>query len=195
MRKIVIPALATVLVVAAMLYQAKTVDPVLCDLPAVELGEIVGYASEEVPVSESETTVLPADTQFLKRMYTAEDGNYFQVSIVLGGKSKNSVHRPELCLPSQGFQMMNPHEIEVGDVDWHRVSLMRKDAPGMSFGYTFFNQAGFRTSSHMRRIFQDVWDRSILGRIDRWVMITVYSSVTDEQEFAAFLAKLRGVIR
>ena len=63
----------------------------------------------------------------------------------------------------------------------------------MGFAYTFFNQDGYRTSSHLRRIFRDVWDRSIRGRIDRWVMLTVYTSVSDETRLAAFLGKLKEV--
>ena len=195
MRGLVIPIVATALMVGAMLYQAKTVDPVLCEAPAVRLGEIAGFTSEPVEVSEAELTVLPADTQFDKRAYLGEDGAQFNVSVVIGGRSKSSVHRPELCLPAQGFQMSDPRSAEVADVDWHLVTLARRDAPSMGFAYTFFNQAGYRTSSHVKRIFRDVLDRSFLGRIDRWVMVTVYASSADERALKDFLAKLKGVIR
>ena len=195
MRGLVIPIVATVLMVGAMLYQAKTVDPVLCEAPTIRLGEIAGFTSEPVEVSEAELTVLPADTQFDKRAYLGEDGAQFNVSVVIGGRSKSSVHRPELCLPAQGFQMSDPRHAEVEDVDWHLVTLARRDAPSMGFAYTFFNQAGYRTSSHVKRIFRDVLDRSFLGRIDRWVMVTVYASSADERALKDFLAKLKGVIR
>ena len=42
MRKVLIPAVTAALVVAAMLYQARTVDPVLCDAPEAKLVEIAG---------------------------------------------------------------------------------------------------------------------------------------------------------
>ena len=195
MRKILIPALTAALVIAAMLYQAKTVDPVLCEAPDVKLVEIGGYTSEPVEVSEAEHHTLPADTQFDKRCYTDADGNSFQVSAVIGGKSKSSIHRPELCLPGQGFQMMAPRTVDSGGVEWHLVTLARGAVPACGFAYTFFNQDGYRTSSHLKRIFRDVWDRSIRGRIDRWVMVTVYSSDADEARLVAFLDNLKGVIR
>ena len=194
MRKIVIPAVTAALVVAAMLHQARTVDPVLCAAPDAKLSEIGGYTSEPVEVSEAERHTLPADTLFDKRRYADADGNAFHVSMVIGGRSKSSIHRPELCLPGQGFQMMSPRTAEVGDVDWHLVTLARGNAASAGFAYTFFNQDGYRTSSHVKRIFRDVWDRSIRGRIDRWVMITVYSTVSDEARLVAFLDKLKGVI-
>ena len=195
MRKVLIPAVTAALVVAAMLYQARTVDPVLCDAPDAKLVEIGGYTSEPVEVSEAEHHTLPADTQFDKRRYEDKDANWFQVSMVIGGRSKSSIHRPELCLPTQGFQMMAPRTVAVGEIDWHFVTLARGAVPACGFAYTFFNQDGYRTSSHLKRIFRDVWDRSIRGRIDRWVMVTVYSSDADEARLAAFLDNLKGVIR
>ena len=194
MRKILIPAVTAALVVAAMLYQARTVEPVLCDAPEVRLPGLAGFASEPVEVSEAERHTLPEDTLFDRRCYTDAAGNWFQVSAVIGGKSKSSIHRPELCLPTQGFQMMSPRTVDVGGVDWHFVTLVHRTSPAVGFAYTFFNQDGFRTSSHLRRIFRDVWDRSVRGRVDRWVMVTVYSSVADERRLAAFLSKLREVI-
>ena len=193
MRKVLIPSVTAALVVTAMLYQARTVEPVLCEAPSVRLPEIPGFVSEPIEASEAERHTLPADTVIDKRRYTSLDGE-FLVSAVVGGRSKGSIHRPELCLPTQGFQMTSPRTVEVGDVEWRLVTLARREATSMGFAYTFFNQDGYRTSSHLRRIFRDVWDRSIRGRIDRWVMLTVYSSVSDEVRLAAFLAKLKEVM-
>lgn len=194
MRKVLTPLMAAVLVVAVMLYQARTVNPVLCEAPSVKLMEIKGFASEPIAISEAERTVLPADTEIDKRRYVSPDGE-FLVSVVVGGRSKSSIHRPELCLPAQGFQMASPRTVEVGGVEWHVITLARKAASSMGFAYTFFNQDGYRTSSHLRRIFRDVWDRSMRGRIDRWVMLTVNSSISDEARLMAFLGKLKEVIR
>jgi len=178
-----------------MLFQAKTVNPVLCEAPDVKLVDVAGYESQTHEPSEAELNVLPEDTKFDKRFYQAKDGHWFHVSIVIGGKSKSSIHRPEMCLPSQGNQMMDPHTITVAGRDWHRVTLAHKEHPPIGFSYTFFNQTGFRTSSHVRRIFRDVWDRSVLGRIDRWVMVTVASSAADDARMSEFLLKLGEVLK
>ena len=42
----------------------------------------------------------------------------------------------------------------------------------------------------MKRIFRDVWDRSVLNRIDRWVMLTVNSSTAVDSEIESFLERL-----
>jgi len=191
MGRLVIPAVATVLVVAAMLYQAKTVDPVVCEAPTVVLPEVPGYVLQTLEPSEAELTVLPADTQIVKGQYAAEDGTWFLVSAVIGGRSKSSIHRPELCLPAQGFQMRDPQETSVDGVEWHLVTLARKDAASLGFAYTFYNQEGYATSSHLKRIFRDVWDRSVRCRIDRWVMVTVNASTADDRVLSAFLSQLK----
>ena len=193
MRKAVIPPLAAALVVATMVFQARTVDPVLCEAPSVKLMDIPGFESETIEVSEAERHVLPADTGFDKRMYKAPDGTWFAVSMVVGGRSKSSIHRPELCLPGQGFQMTKPRDVCVDGVSWHLVTLARQDA-SLGFAYTFFNQDGFRTSSHLLRIFRDVWDRSVRGRIDRWVMVTVTAAAADDVRVSRFLRQLRRVV-
>ena len=189
-----IPVVAAVFTVSAMLYQAQTVNPTLCEAPSARLGEIPGYASESVPASEAELHVLPADTIIDKRLYKAEDGSWHLVTLVIGGRSKSSIHRPEMCLPSQGFLMSEPRSIEAAGVEWRCVTLRRQAAAPLGFAYTFFNQDGFRTGSHVRRIFRDVWDRSMRRRIDRWAMVTVNSSFYDDARLAAFLEKLKGVV-
>ena len=55
--------------------------------------------------SLGENTVLPKDTTILKRVYRSGWGTRFIVSAVISGAGKSSIHRPELCLPAQGFQM------------------------------------------------------------------------------------------
>ena len=195
MRNVVISSVAVLLVGAMMFYQTRTVEPVYCAAPDVTFPELPGLASERSGISEAEREGLPSDTEVVKCRYQSADGDWFMVTAVISGRSRDSIHRPERCLPAQGFQMMSPRNQGVGGVDWHLVELARREATSMGFAYTFFNQDGYSTGSHFKRIFRDVWNRSIRGRIDRWVMLTVFSSVSDEARFTAFLDKLKGVIR
>lgn len=128
--------------------------------------------------SIGEATVLPKDTRILKRVYRRPaDGVQFLVSAVIGGTSKSSIHRPELCMPAQGYVMSDPRTFTVGDRPFHAIHLTGSGAPPSVLAYSFFNQAGIRTASHTRRILIDTWDRSVYNRIDRWVMVTVNAAV------------------
>lgn len=194
MRK-VIPFLVTVALVAVMIWQQMTPETVLMPAPEIVYPEIPGFSWENLEMNDVERGVLPADTQIVRRRYQGADGHWFLVSAVVGGRSKSSVHRPELCLPGQGFRMMAPHTVDVDGISW-RMLRLEKGAEGRAgFAYTFVNGTGFRTSSHLVRIFTDVWDRSIRGRIDRWVMFTVSSSRCDDAGLAWFLKQMEGVVK
>ena len=185
-----VAVLAFTLVVPLMFFQAATPDVTVAEAPNVHLADIPGFSSEVLEPSEAELTVLPSDTVIEKRRYVAESGDWMVVSLVVGGKSKSSIHRPELCLPAQGLRMERPRTRSVAGRDWRFIDLASKDSPTFGFAYTFFNQEGFRTASHVSRIFRDVVDRSVLNRIDRWVMVTVNASRSDDAGLAALLSRL-----
>ena len=173
-----------------MFFQAATPDVAVAEAPNVHLAEIAGFSSEVLEPSEAELTVLPSDTVIEKRRYVADNGDWMVVSLVVGGKSKSSIHRPELCLPAQGLRMVNPRTRSVAGRDWRFIDLSSKDSPTFGFAYTFFNQEGFKTASHVSRIFRDVLDRSVLNRIDRWAMVTVNASRSDDAGISLLLSRI-----
>ncbi len=159
-------------------------------------------------VSLGEATLLPKGTVILKRNYRASDGLLYAVSVVVQGWNRNSIHRPELCLPSQGFILDKARDVslrldgrlarlKVRQINAHRsagggrerilqdgklVWMNRADSariPGISLVY-WFESRERESCSHVVRILTDVWDRSIHNRINRWVMVAV--NVSSEVE-------------
>ena len=125
-------------------------------------------------ISIGERNILPPDTVIMRRLYRAPSGASFLVSAVVGGETKNSIHRPELCLPAQGYLLQHPCDFTVAGRPFHALDTVPPGGLPGTMAYTFFNQAGVRTASHVSRIITDVWDRSVHNRIDRWVMLTVH---------------------
>ena len=150
-------------------------------------------------ISLGEATDLPKDTVILKRSYRAPDGLCYAVSVVVGGRSRNSIHRAELCLPAQGYVML-----EAGRLPLHlpagkprairKIRAQRAGAQPLCLVYWFVSKDR-ESCSHFERILLDVWDRSVHNRINRWVMVAVsISSPLESPEsvgrFEAFLAEL-----
>ena len=81
--------------------------------------------------------------------------------------------------------MMNPHNYAAKGRPYRVISVMRGGARACALAYTFFNQEGYRTSSHTQRIFRDIVDRSVLNRIDRWVMLQVLAPGGDDATLKA----------
>ena len=194
-KKLIVPALAALLTVSMMVLQSLTPAVSVAEAPEVVLSELEGFSSEALGASEAELKVLPADTVIVKRRYCHPSGDWYLVSAVIGGKSKSSIHRPELCLPAQGNMMVNPHMLKAAGVDWRVITLSSRGMPPVGFAYTFFNQNGFRTCRHIARICCDIFDRSVFNRIDRWVMITVSSSRSDDCSLGDFLSKLEPMVK
>jgi exosortase len=63
------------------------------------------WAGREVEVTPIEREVLPPDTGFSRKNYESLHDRRQQVfvSIVLSGRDRTSIHRPELCLVGQGW--------------------------------------------------------------------------------------------
>ena len=151
------------------------------------------------PISLGEASELPRDTVILKRTYRSVDGVSYAVSVVLGGRSRSSIHRAELCLPAQGYVMLDAERLDlrVAGRAPLRVRSIRAARPGggeMQLLYWFMSRER-ESCSHMERIWLDVWDRSIHNRINRWVMVAVNVAsglATPEQveAFEAFLSEL-----
>jgi exosortase/archaeosortase family protein len=176
-----------------MIFQAQTPPATIAKAPEVKFVELSGYKTddekyaEQQKISEGELTVLPRDTRIIKKMYESRSGAQYLVSFVVGGVSRASIHRPELCLPSQGFVMSNPRNFDVSGRPWHVINITKPGSHSAMEAYTFFNQEGFRTASHTHRIWKDVIDRSVLNRVDRWVMLTVHAAGSTEEELLEFL--------
>ncbi len=187
----VLPAVMMLVAVMALGYQAQTPRPIVMAAPKVALPQIRGTEQMFLEPSEAELNVLPADTIIRKAIYTMDNGLSFSVSAVIGGTSKSSIHRPELCLPAQGFEMREPRTRLVDGRSWHFLTVRSAMRPAMGFAYTFFNQEGYATSSHLARIWRDIVDRTFFNRLDRWVMLTVTSSFDDERALTAFLLELQ----
>jgi len=134
--------------------------------------------------SLGEKTWLPADTRIVKRNYSCGDGGMLAVSVVVSGASRLSIHRPEMCLPGQGFQILSTQSrtLQLGQGRTLRVNVVQAARAGerpIGFLYWFVN-ARCETTSHWVRIFSDVWARCLHNRVNRWCMVTVFSSQSAE---------------
>jgi hypothetical protein len=104
-----------------------------------------------------------------------------------------------LCLPAQGFAMLDAARVPLALADGRslqvrRINAQRTGGARMSLVYWFLSHDR-ACCSHTERILMDVWDRSIHNRINRWVMVAVnVSSGLDSPEaierFEAFLSEL-----
>ena len=157
--------------------------------------------------SIGELTVLPSDTGFRKCHYYDVMGDVYRVTVVINGKSRQSIHRPEVCLPSQGFSLENGRVVEFPLDDgsllpMRCVDLRRRDSTSslrMGQGYYFVSHHNL-VASHLSRMLISIRDRAFRNRITRWAMVTLFceeplaSTPEREKAVAAFLSQLNGAL-
>lgn len=154
--------------------------------------EVGLWTSKEMPISPQELTILAGDTGFARRLYTNPFGDEVSVGIVLSGNDMaNSIHRPERCLPAQGWTVLRSDRVAVpiqgaGPLQVTKLFDVaeRKVESGQmitfrNLTYYWFVGANGTTPSHLARTAIDIKDRILHGENQRWAYVTVASTVTD----------------
>ncbi|MGH7941242.1 MAG: exosortase-associated EpsI family protein [Limisphaerales bacterium] len=66
---------------------------------------VLDFTSTNVPEPSVVLGYLPRDTSYTERMYFDPDGLRIQSTVILMGEDRTSIHRPEYCLPGQGWSI------------------------------------------------------------------------------------------
>jgi hypothetical protein len=76
---------------------------------------VLTYDSQEIPLDAIVTNVLPADTSYGQRVYvnTGNSNEWFQMSVVLMGSDRTSIHKPQYCLEGAGWRIEHPATAEL----------------------------------------------------------------------------------
>ena len=159
------------------------------DLP----NRIDEWVAQDAEISQKERDALAKDTEFARKSYTNALGDRIFVSIVLSGfDMNNSIHRPERCLPAQGWNVASSAKVAVPLTDGSKLETTRlfstlqfkdeasgRTIPVRNFNYYWFVGSRDITADHTQRTLYDIWDRVLRGQNQRWAYVTVASNVTE----------------
>jgi EpsI family protein len=159
----------------------------------MELPTFLGsWSGKDAAVTVAEHSMLASDTQFCRKVYSDGLGDSVLVSIVLSGHDlDNSIHRPERCLPAQGWNIQDSSSLFVpipqapgGGVPVTRLHDVRQEKLGgnvvnvYNLNYYWFIGYSDITASHLRREYIDMRDRLVYGYNQRWAYVTVAATIT-----------------
>lgn len=158
------------------------------------LPEYVGkWHGFDQPITERELQILAGDTQFARKIYTDGVGNAVFASIVMSGHDlDNSIHRPERCLPAQGWTIANSKKLGIALPNGGKLQVTRlhnvrqvptrdgKTVLIYNLNYYWFVGYHHLTASHLQRTFLDIQDRILKGYNQRWAYITVAANVAQD---------------
>lgn len=160
---------------------------VLMDLP----DSVPGWGGKETKISETELSILPGDTEFARMTYRNRIGDEILCSIVLAGSQDRSIHRPERCLPGQGYSISQstPLDLTMPGGQTLTVQCLELSRPHtLANGTTipirslylyWFVGDHFTTNSNLVRTARSIFDRVFLNRQHRWAYVIISSPITD----------------
>jgi exosortase len=178
------------------------------ELPAFLGTDWIGQRTEVSPV---EREILPADTGYSRKNYAFVGDRTRDVflSIVLSGRDRTSIHRPELCLVGQGWTIEGalpqnfraPAESADSRAGEFRVTVLRvrREIPSAKgkvvvpqlVAYWFVG-GDVIVASHWQRFIHDVWNRVFRARTDRWAYVLMQTDARDGE--AAALVRMQAVL-
>lgn len=156
-------------------------------------------------MSPVERLLLPPDTLVRKKQYESPLGRRVYLAIVLSGKHRSSIHRPEVCLvgPNSRIAESFIHEVELANGRKLRVKVLEmiiqfKGPDGEMYSgrsyYTYwFAGIGRETPSHLQRMFWMASDRLFRNESYRWAYISIAGIRTSQRE--AYLREIDEFIR
>jgi hypothetical protein len=133
-------------------------------------------------------------------LYAAPDGFQATLGVVLMGTDRTSIHKPEFCLTSQGWQIVRRERAELPlatppgsllPVQRFTVSYVMVSRSGnvthVSGVFVFWFVAEDRvTASHQARVGQMAWDLLRTGVLPRWAYVTCFTTCAPGHEEAAY---------
>lgn len=162
-------------------FQPAGVDPALPKM-------VGGWYGRDLEVTKKEKDVLGEDngTAFARKAYHNGVGYEIVASVVLSGEDMSrSIHRPERCMPAQGYTIIDKSTVPVALADRGTFKVTRlqnvrnmplEDGSSVSvYNYTYYWFIGHTdtTSSHLVRTWLDMRDRLVHGYNQRWAYVTV----------------------
>jgi EpsI family protein len=177
-------------------------------LGPVELPSFIGtdWIGRRTEVTAVERQVLPADTGFSRKIYISVADPSVQVflSIVLSGRDRTSIHRPELCLVGQGWTIRGSfaHEFEFpGHGSGFPATVLRVEKEVLTeqgrrvvpqlVAY-YFVGGDVVVATHWDRIMRDAWNRVAHGRADRWAYVLIQTGEPEGEDEA--LKRIQAIL-
>lgn len=175
----------------------------------VELPVFLGteWIGRRTLVSAAEREILPPDTGYSRKEYVAVSNPARRVflSIVLSGRDRSSIHRPELCVIGQGWTIkaVTEHVFSApgrGPGGFPATILHVQREMQTPRGRVVVPQlivywfVGGDTveSTYWKRLARDAWNRVFHARADRWAYVLMQTDARDGE--AAALERMQAVL-
>ena len=161
---------------------------------------VLDFISTNVPEPQVVVGYLPKDTSYAERLYTAPNGLQITGTVILMGGDRTSIHKPDYCLPGQGWTINQKEVVNIPLAGAQNYQLpVAKWIIGNSYQtpdgqkhqvsglYVFWFVAdGEQTTDNYQRMWWLGRDLLRTGVLQRWAYISYFAACAPVQEEATF---------
>ncbi len=174
----------------------------------VELPEhVLDFSSTNVPEPQLVLGYLPKDTSYTGRCYFTTNGAWVNATLILMGADRTSIHRPDYCLPGQGWEIREKtllklpvagaHPYELPVMKW-RIGRIVQTPDGTQQAVSGFYVFWFSTENETTTDFPTMLKSMLFhlvrhGVLQRWAYVSYFTACLPGQEDATF-ARMKALI-
>ena len=163
-------------------------------------------------MNPAERSMLPPDTGLVRSRYVRTSWPPLPVtaSIVLSGNDRTSIHRPQVCMVANGYEILDEQVVSIDLQNGSPpldITVLEMTHPGTEdnpspihifYAYWFIGK-GRLCATHVQRMFWMAYDRIVHGVNHRWAYVAVTGprdpgSDAHLQVLADFVARLHPQI-
>jgi Protein of unknown function (DUF3485) len=160
------------------------------DLPP-SLGQTQGL---EVPMTQRERGGLASDITLSRYQYLASNRSPVLATVVLSGESRRGLHRPDVCLPGQGWSIMDRMVVPVPlpDDAANEAMMLRvyRDIPtedgtvirvrGINL-FWYEGYGGVHTADYYTHVFRTYFDSVFKNLNHRWALVSFFIQLPESR--------------
>ena len=164
---------------------------------------VLNYDSKPMDPDKIVLGVLPQDTSFGRRLYTADDGFQVLMDVVLMGGDRTSLHKPQFCLEGAGWHidqtatsqtsvpMRRPYAYDLPVVKLlasrqHTAEGRNETIRGVYVYWYVADGEVSASTSGLQRMWWMAKDLLRTGKLQRWAYVTSFAMCLPGQEEATF---------
>jgi len=167
----------------------------------LELPEhVLNFTSTNGAESLVERNYFPQDTSFVRRLYQLPGGWQTSATIILMGADRTSIHKPDYCLPGQGWQILEKTEVklpiagtvpyELPVMKWtiaNSIQLPDGTKQNVSGLYVFWFVTENQTTDDFPTMLKSMLFHQLAqGVLQRWAYVSFFTVCLPGQEEATF---------
>lgn len=150
------------------------------------------YQGREFDMTAQEKDLLDEGVRLTRAVYGSAAGRQIMATVILSGFEKRSLHRPEVCLPNQGWTIVDRTQVPLRLQDGSEITVMMmrlfrdsEPQPGVRIRtralnfYWYIGSDGTWCPDHYEHVFLSYFDAVFRNIQHRWAMASFYVPVSE----------------